>query len=659
MTLRPALRHTLAALAVLAGAALAHAPAAAQDTIPRPRPLPADTIPRVGPDSVQVPIPPEAVRGDTLPDRGGTPAARDTAQQDTTVPAPLFPAHPRPPAFGFADGAWVLDREALRYFQGQSLAELLDRIPGLVITRTGSFGRPMGVSPFGAGGGRFRIFVDGWELRRLNGSVPDLQQVPLVNLESVRIQRTLQEVRIDLTSFRLSDARPYAQIEGADGDYDSRILRGFFTRPVGRFLPEIGLDLVETDGYRRREPFGASHRVARISYLFAPDVGVQLEYRGAAIDSEDRGLDQGDPQLLESFDRSELVLRARARLLGGLWLDGQVGRARQEPVGDDETTPEAESVQALLRATFQARFGTLGGGVRLYRSDDETWGPDGTEVFARADLTPSPIVSAWAEARSIAVDGASGVETEGGARVGPFGGFSLFGSIAAGGRGIRFAQDTALEVPTAGGVIGFPGQEVDTLFVADYRTLESSLNGLRAGAELARGNWVVGAAYVVQDVDRLAPYGLFFDRGLAPVDGDAASAVEAYVSAPVIWPSLRLDGWYLRFLGDAGRPYQPTQLGRAALQFNRVYFGGNFEPTVRLEAVARDEALAREAVTGGVTVPTQAYALFNLSVQLRILDIRVFWRFENLANRRSAFDVPGFQLPGGRALFGLRWFFRN
>ncbi|HEX2202260.1 MAG TPA: TonB-dependent receptor plug domain-containing protein, partial [Longimicrobium sp.] len=299
------MKHRLKPLrlsALLAAALLflaAESPAAAQDTIPRPRvparvdslvrarpdtvpprPVPRDTVPE---DSLRVGIPPEAIRGDTLPDR------QDTVPPDSTIAARSFPAHPLPPALGFAAQSWLWGRNELQYFHGLSVADLLERIPGLIVTRSGSFGQPPGVSPFVSGGGRFRIFLDGYELRPMDASLPDLQRVPLVNLESMRVERGLHQVRVDLVSFRHGDIRPLAMVEGMDGDFDSRALRGFFSRPLGsKFVGEIGLDLVETDGYRRSGPFGATNVISRLSYAFTPDVGLQVEYRQGSVDRERR-----------------------------------------------------------------------------------------------------------------------------------------------------------------------------------------------------------------------------------------------------------------------------------------------------------------------------------------------------------------------------------
>ncbi|HEX5724199.1 MAG TPA: hypothetical protein VFX98_01965 [Longimicrobiaceae bacterium] len=622
--------------ALLLALALA-APLAAQDTIPRR-------------DTAQVPIPPEAVRADTLP-------ARDTVPADSTLPAPNFPVFPAPRGEGFPLAAWSWDRAALARFHGMGITELLESVPGLVITRAGSFGRPAGVAAFGAGGGRLRVFLDGFELRPTEGAVPDLQRIQLVDLETLRVERRLTETRVELTTFRLGDRRPFAQIEGADGDFNSRFLRGFFARPLGgRVLAQVGLDLVETDGFRRAEPFGANTQLARLSYLFRPDLGVQVEYRSSKFDSETRVEGQTSTNL-ESSDRSEWIVRGRGRL-GRLWLDGQLGRTTREPQGDDPL-PSIASTQAVARATLDVPLGALSAAARLHRGTEQSYAPDATELSVRADLTPAPWLVASGEARSLTLDGEGGVEIEGAARAGPFGGFSLLGGFATGSRGIAFRRDSTILLNTIGGIAGPPALDTVRVPVQLYRVVQPSLAALRAGAEWARGRVRAGAAYVLHDPDEVAPFGLSFDRGAEPVEGGAASGVEAYLSVPVWFPELRLDAWYTRWLDAADRPFLPEQQGWAALEFHDVYRAGNFEPTLRVEMVARDGALLLDPATGVPLGVTPRYALFNFYVQVRILDVRIFYRLENLANRNQAQDVPGFFLPGTRALYGLRWFFRN
>jgi len=610
---------------------------------PAPAPVRRDTIPGQRRDSVQVSIPGEAVRADTIPGAG-----KDTTTvPDSTIAAPSFPSHPLPPAFGFSDATWVFGPEQLQYFHGLSIADLLDRIPGLVTTRTGGFGRPMGVSPFATGGGRFRVFLDGYELRPLAGATPDLQRIPIVNLQSVRVQRGMEEVRIDLTSLRLADIRPFAMIEGMDGDLGTRALRAFFTRPIGRHVvAEVGLDLDRTSGALRRQPFSETHTVSRVSYAFTPQWGLQAEVRTTKLNSESRITTLIE---LESLDRSELILRGRGRMLGA---------NLQKPAGADTLSDRVRTTQADFRATVPLRIGMLAAGARLHHGEPGSWAPNQTEVWGRLDFDPAPWLAATGEARQLTVGGVSGVELNGSVRAGPWGGFSLFGQVAAGNRGIRYLAGDSVELKTIGGIGGSGLPTVDTVQVQVVRTLDSSLNGVRAGAEFNRGLFHLGAAVVRHDVDEVAPYGFAFDRGQPLQPGLAVTGVEGYASFPLYFRQLTLSGWYQRWLDTPDRPYLPSSLGRASLQFSGVYKQGNLEPTIRFEVVGRDQAVAYNPASGTLN-PLPRYAIFNWYVQVRIIDIRIFWRYDNAFNQRGTYDVVGAPIPGGRAMYGVRWFFRN
>jgi len=653
------LRSALAALALALAAGAIPARALAQrDTLPArpPAPVPRDTVPRPPRDTVQVAVPGEAIRGDTLPGAKG-----DTAKVDTTVAAPNFPDHPLPPTHGFSDASWTFGPQELQYFHGLSLADLLDRIPGLVLTRSGAFGRPMGVSPYAAGGGRFRIYLDGFELRPLGSSIPDLQRIPMVNLRSVRIQRGLEEIRVDLTSLRLSDARPLAQIEGMDGDLGTRALRGLFTRPLGKHvLGEIALDVDQTDGARRRQKFRETSTIARLGYAFNPSWGVQAEYRITKLTSENSLNQTGEALVEENSDRSEVVLRARGLLPGGIHLEAMAGRSLLNPAGNDSVTQRARSLQADVRLTLPVRFGMLSAGARLHRGEEESWAPDQREVWGRLDFTPGRMLAASAEVRQLSLGGVNGVEASGSLRAGPWGGLSLFGQAAGGSRGVRFLLDTTEVVKAITGIGGGGAPTLDTVAVRELRTLDGSLNGVRGGAELDRGLFHLGAAFVHHRVEQTAPYGVGFDLGAPLQPGLAISGVEAYGSIPLYFRGLTLEGWYQRWLNAPDRVNLPTQLGRVAVQFHDVYKNGNLEPTFRVEMVDRDQTLAWDSTTAAnVLLLRYRQPIFNMFLQVRIIDIRIFWRFENLGATTGEYDVPASRIPGPRALYGVRWFFRN
>lgn len=657
--MKPILRSALVALALALAAGVAPSRGHAQrDTIPTRPPVPGDTVPRPRPprDSVQVAIPGEAIRGDTLPG-----AKQDTAPPDSTIAAPSFPAHPLPPANGWSDATWNLGPRELQYFHGLSLADLLDQVPGLVITRSGGFGRPMGVSPFAAGGGRFRIFLDGFELRPLGSATPDLQRIPVVNLQAVRIQRGLEEIRVDLTSYKLADIRPLAQIEGMDGDLGTRSLRGIFTRSFGRHVvAEVALDVDQTDGARRRQEFKETSSIFRLGYNLNPSWGLQGEYRVTKLSAENQLNNTGDVIGSEDSDRSEAILRGRGLLLGRINLEAIVGRSLLNPAGADTAVQRASSTQADVRVTMPLRIGMLAAGARLHRGEAESWAPNQSEVWGRLDFTPGRGLAANAEARQLTLGGVSGLELAGGLRAGPWRGFSVFGQVAMGNRGIRFLRDTT-EVRQAFTGIGPDGSGVATLDTVDiraYRTLDGSVDGLRAGAEFSRGLVRLGAAFLHHRVDQTAPYGVGFDQAAPLQDGLDLSGVEAYGQVPLYYRQLTLEGWWQRWLGTPDRVYLPTQQGRAALQFRGVYKNGNLEPTIRFEVVGRDEALVWDPATGQNRLLPK-YAIANWFVQIRIIDIRVFWRYENAFVERGEYDAPGGIIPSGRALYGVRWFFRN
>ncbi|HEX6369478.1 MAG TPA: Plug domain-containing protein [Longimicrobium sp.] len=691
MTPLLSIRRLLPALfAGLAAAALSPAALRAQDTIPAVR----DSVPQ---DSVQIAIPGEAVRGDTIPDE----AKPDSVPADSTLPAPNFPVYPKPRQAGFGAASWVFGPAELSRFHGLTLLDLLDRIPGLVITREGGVGRAAGIAAFASGGGRFRVFLDGWELRPLNASVIDLQQIPLVDVTEVRVTRGLTETRVDLETLRLTDRRPYAQIEGGEGDFATRLLRGYFARPLGkRWLAQAGVDLVETAGFRRRAGFSENTAMARLSYAFAPDRALQLEYRTTGIDTDRTVEELAVPPPVESFDRGELFLRGRGRFFGrpgvcadsaaaapagavaapgdsvaardsaqagpawceptgGLWLDGAVGRSRVNPLSGDSVSFARESVQAMLRATVDIRLGTVTGAARFHRVDEEGFSANATELSARAELTPRPWIAAWGEARATSHGGVTGVELEASGRAGPFRGFTLFGSVGAGNRRLRFRRDSTIVVRTFAGEVDPDAPEQDTLPVVLFRDRESVASGFRAGAEWARGSIVAGAAFVAHDVDVVSPFGFWFERGLEPTSGGTIGAVEAYVDAPIVWRQLRFQASYTDFLTEPERPYLPQRFGRAALEFHGLYFNGNFEPTLRSEVLFGGRSLSLGQAEAAFDTITEPYATFNFYVQLRVLDVRAFWRMENAFNRDRAFDVPGLFLPGVRTMFGVRWFFRD
>jgi hypothetical protein len=647
----PRLRGRGAAL--LAGLLLLGTPAVAAaqnppvrpDTLPRP--APADTVRVEGRDTTTFQVPPGALPADTIP------VQPDTAAVDSIVPAPVFPAYPQPDSAGFWQGTWVWDRAALERFHGMSLLELLNDVPGVTVFRGGGWGQPAGVAPWGLGGGRMRFFYDGWEVDPLASATLDLQEISLTELEEVRVERRLGEIRVEVLPFRLPDRRPYSQIELGTGELNTRLLRGLFATAVGaRQTVTVGADIADTDGYLRREPFAANNLFARWAYRFNPGAGVQVEYRSTDLAREDTAF-------IEDAERRALWLRGRYAPTRAFAVDAMLGRNWRIPADRDRFPETAQADQAALRALLQGGFGWVEGTARLRREVDGYAFPVATsDLGVRAGLRPGAFLEVQGSARATTRGGDTGTELEGSVRLGPATGLSVFGSVTAGTRGVgvltRDSVFTYAAVPR--------NLQADTFPL--FETVSPTLAGVRAGAQWSRPGALVGASLVRLDADLAAPFGLRLDDDLGrATPAEASTGIESYVSVPLFRPFLRLEGWYTRWTDTGGLPYLPDEQGRAALEYHDVFYRGNLEPTVRVEVVRRGSALVPRPLgaDGEVQPPLAAtpHTLVNAFLQIRVIDVRAFLRVENLLDLRGAADLPGHPLPGVRAVYGVRWHFRN
>jgi hypothetical protein len=106
---------------------------------------------------------------------------------------------------------------------------------------------------------------------------------------------------------------------------------------------------------------------------------------------------------------------------------------------------------------------------------------------------------------------------------------------------------------------------------------------------------------------------------------------------------------------------RPAQIYRGGLTFHDVFYPtGNLEITAGAVVEGRDPMLLPipDAVTGGpVRVPF--YQSWNAHLQIRVVTVRVFIRWDNLFLRPENQDLPGRLLPRTRAMYGVRWTLNN
>lgn len=623
-----------AALLVCLGAGAAPA----QEPVPVPTPtdtVPADTLPS---DTLRVRIPPSELSPDTLP--------ADSLIRQDTLPVPPFPRFPDSLPVGWAYQRWQWDRDQLLGLQALSLLQLLQQVPGLGIVRSGDLGAPAAVGVPGLGGGRVRVLVDGFELDPLGFGQLDLQQIGLVDLESVRVSRDPWGTRIELNTQRLEGNRPFSVVEAATGVYEAKFLRAALMRGIGRrSIVAAGYDLVSTDGFGFRAPFSLARARASWSYAVSEQTGVRLEFHTT-------GVDRADEAFPEAAARRALLLQGRSELRPGLVVDALLARSWRVPEENDLYTESLGSTQAMVRAGWQLPRGGVEGALRLRTGAFRAVPVPALELSARGALLPTSWLGAEAQVLADVGGGAVSGTARLGAATGPFG----FATAAAGERALALLGDPR---PLEAAPPADSGAVVQRL--ARFTRVSGGLGALRAGAGWATGSSTLGVAAVALASGVVTPFGVPFDLGLPAVDAQPAAGYEAYASAPVPGTrgAVRLDGWYTLWPQRGGRPYLASDEGYAAATFRTLAYDGQLAPMLRVELVRRGESLGPApgaAAFGGTTTP---YTLLNLFLQIRIVDVQAFGLWENFLNFRSGEDVPGRRLPGQRLVYGIRWVFRD
>ncbi len=224
-------------LGLVAGAVLPFTLSAAQQGGAKP-PTSSDTL------KVEVGAP---ARADTSKAKAAADSATRAAQRrdslekfrlGDTLRAPFArAAAPRSLDIG-APYEW--DREGLMTSGAQTLADLLDRVPGASGFRTAWLVDQQSSAYLGDFA-RVRVFVDGLPYAppdRDGRGVLDLTALQLWAFEHCRIERGATELRVYLRSWRYDKTIPSTRVDVFTGDQDANSFRGFFAQ---RFGPGLGL----------------------------------------------------------------------------------------------------------------------------------------------------------------------------------------------------------------------------------------------------------------------------------------------------------------------------------------------------------------------------------------------------------------------------------
>ncbi|MBW3535307.1 MAG: TonB-dependent receptor plug domain-containing protein, partial [Gemmatimonadetes bacterium] len=324
-------------------------------------------------DTVSVPVADTLVLPDTsdvlvVPDTAlvrGDPAADSVPAVETFHRIPDLEGGPPP---GFATGVWVFEREDILGSRAVSLAELVGTVPGVIPLRGGDFGTPRTVTAFGLAGGGIRIFWDGMEMLPLDGGVTDLSHVGLGGVERVRVERHAGELRIDLTSLRNFDPRPYTLVEAGTGDLSTNLFRGTFVHPraLGGSLG-LTMDRLDTRGSRGAETGVQQGTWLRYTWHGDERWAVTGELRRMKAETE-------VPAFPATSTRTDWVVRVRGSLTPDLVAEAFTGESDLEadvdPAVDDAGAVRRERRQHGLHAAWTPGPVWIRGALRLLGGHD-------------------------------------------------------------------------------------------------------------------------------------------------------------------------------------------------------------------------------------------------------------------------------------------------
>jgi hypothetical protein len=547
--------------------------------------------------------------------------------QDTVRPIPVLATHYFAPALGLGDGVWVWDQSNFLLEATTSLSDLLERIPGILTVRSGLLVQPEAAAVYGGTANRLELYLDGFAIDPLTESSVDLTKMELVHIDNVRIERRMGLIRIYIQTIAPADTRAYTRVEAGIGEPESNLFRGILLAPKLFFGPfGVAIDRMDTDGQARREP--GDQFAGWIKWAFIRgQSGLQVQFRRVSTDRDD------DVPWAAEHTRDDVIAQLRLHLRDGLVAELFGGRSTFE--ADTIDPPEAADTFPKINESalqyggilsFTSRVLWARGSARV--RDHETLpslqldGAAGIRLSDRVAVSGEVTQADWR---------ASGTATW----------YSVQGSLMPI-RGIRaFGEFTA-------GTRGAP----NIYGLSDVRAFINEQNGYRAGAEISWRGFQVAAAYLHTESDSSAVFGLPFDTSGGRTFNGASAEGWEISGHTAAYRGFSAYGMATNWLSGFPGLLVPVQQFRAGLQLHASPMkSGNLELYGRIEGVRRSS----------MTVPTgllPANTTIDAYAQIRIIDVRLFGRFEDITGQ-GEIEVEDRLVTGPRIFYGVKWQFWN
>lgn len=602
---------------------------------------PPDTA-RTRPDTIAIPIPPEAStpgRPATAADSAAPGARKDSARRDTiavpvdTLKTPI--AAPPLPTEHTVGPAYVWDREALFASGAHTLLDLLEVVPGVSALRTGWL-LPPEYGVYDGALGRIRIFLDGVELAPLDirsGGLFDLSSVDLWPLAEVRVERGAGELRVHMRSWTVESTVADTRTDVATGQYRTNLFRGFYGQRFrhGEAL-QFGFQQFSTGDPQRGGDGDQLSLMGRVGWAAGEwSVDAFGLRRGRTLTELSRLGDLPPLQAMETV-RQFGYLRAayRSPYLPGIWLQATASAdgftERSEQVAELPPFPADSADTTLTRPQYVLSGGWSSGPLRL-TATARLSSLDGERYF-------SPTLRGEADWRMASLAGHVERRTE---------------------DSTTRAEVTAELRPVAGLAAVVSVGQVRPGGEADPRQVITPVRA-ELGARVRRA-WIVAGALRSGDASSSAPRRLDPSFTAAATGSDVA--VYGGVRGPV-WQDLAADVIYTRWTGQTSRAYRPRQQARAALTLDTRWLSrfpsGEFGLRASAAVSYRSPVLFPVGEEG-------FYETAGSTVVQALLEIRIQQAVAFVESRNTMAAeyelVPGYLMPRNVLLYGVRWQFWN
>ena len=638
-----------------------HAPLNAQQPV-------RDTT-RARPDSavVRIPVAPDTIPLDSAQRRKL--AQRDSAlarPKTDTLRAPL--GRPESPPSADIGAPYRWNRAELFASGALTVAELLDRIPGVTTYRSGWFSTPATAAYMGEM--RIRLFYDGLELDVLDErayGVHDLVEVQLWTLEELIVERGATELRVYMRSWRVTQTQANTRTDVYTGDEDTNIYRGYFGRryPRGEAL-QLAAQQYSTESSRGGAGGDLLSLLGRFGWAkssWHADMYVLRTRRSRTPQTS-----EGAEQLIYGLNatRTDAYVRAGfGQPDDPFWMQLIAGTSKNLGVPDSGSlattpaTPGADTARSRTlpvanrhsRAQWIATGGVSGAGASLsvtgrYRVYE-----------GRHLLSPSlraSIDRGWIAASLFA----ERLKADSIHR-------SLRGGLAPDSlrtadiidATVRLSPLSFLAIAGAAGRRVESGGGVDSVTTNYYR----GEVGVRLGSVWLSGG-VMGRDTAVLQAPRI-----FGERFVAFREGPSVGQFAAIRGR--LWKDVFADVQGSMWNQDTLR-YRPKYQARSEVyvrtNWRRKFPSGNFGLLFSVRHDYRSNVRFPKADIDDLGVPTtltawetsQQNRVISTLLEIRIVNAVITWQYRNLLGEEFN-QVPGFRMPNQVNLYGVRWDFWN